>query len=230
LLRKSELKGIKMPGNAEKLITKLFADDTTVYLDAQDEYSMLTDILTKWCAASRAKFNKDKTEVIPIGPAEYRDRVVRTRKLNEEAPELPTDVRITPDGQAVRLLGAWVGNDVDEEMAWQPIVETIRRNLQRWKLRRPTLYGKKLIIGMEIGGRTQFLTAAQGMPPRITERLSAMITDFLWDGATIPPIKREMLYMPIQKGGLGLLNLKVRNEAIDLMMVKLYLDLSPTRP
>ncbi|KAI0349254.1 hypothetical protein OH77DRAFT_1432221 [Trametes cingulata] len=39
-----------------------------------------------------------------------------------------------------------------------------------------------------------------------------------------------MLYAPIQDGGLGLLNLKARNEAIELVWLKEYLNLSATRP
>ncbi|KAL1946415.1 hypothetical protein VTO73DRAFT_15542 [Trametes versicolor] len=229
-LRKSTLKGMEVPGGTGRLITKLFADDTTVYLSAHDDYNELLAILTKWCAASRAKFNKEKTEILPIGPEQYRSRVVRTRKLTSEAQALPTDVRITPDGQAIRILGAWVGNGACEEMAWEPVLDKIQKNLKRWQLRRPTLYGKKLIIGMEVAGRTQFLTAAQGMPPKILDRLNKMIADFVWDEAKHPPIKRETLHAPVQKGGLGMLNLSARNEAIQLMTMKSYLDISPARP
>ncbi|KAJ6554397.1 hypothetical protein B0H19DRAFT_852533, partial [Mycena capillaripes] len=70
MLRNSNLKGYKVPNLREKLVTTLFADDTTVYLFEQDSYEELEAIL--WCRASSAKFNSGKTEVIPIGSPEYR--------------------------------------------------------------------------------------------------------------------------------------------------------------
>ncbi|KAG2132116.1 uncharacterized protein EDB93DRAFT_1072603, partial [Suillus bovinus] len=38
------------------------------------------------------------------------------------------------------------------------------------------------------------------------------------------------MHRPKEEGGIGLLNIKLRNEAIEVTWVKLYLDLSPSRP
>jgi hypothetical protein len=65
--RESHLKGYEIPGSEEKLIANFFADDTTTFLSAEDNMDDLQNILTKWCTASTAKFNIQKTEVIPIG-------------------------------------------------------------------------------------------------------------------------------------------------------------------
>ena len=40
----------------------------------------------------------------------------------------------------------------------------------------------------------------------------------------------DTLYLPIEQGGVKLLDLKVRNQAIDVMWFKSYLDLTPKRP
>ena len=71
MLRKSDLRGIKISGLTEKLITILFADDTTVYLAETDKFSDLQDILQQWCKASGAKYNITKTEVILLGSQKY---------------------------------------------------------------------------------------------------------------------------------------------------------------
>jgi hypothetical protein len=73
-LRQSDLKGMKVRGKTEKLITTLFAD-TIVYLDHTDDFSSLPDILDEWCIAAGAKFNTGKTEMIPVGTIAHRDRV-----------------------------------------------------------------------------------------------------------------------------------------------------------
>jgi hypothetical protein len=41
MLRRSDLKGYRVPETTKKLITSLFADDTTVYLTAKDKFSDL---------------------------------------------------------------------------------------------------------------------------------------------------------------------------------------------
>ncbi|KAF9456038.1 hypothetical protein BDZ94DRAFT_1241828 [Collybia nuda] len=81
MLRKSELIGFQAPGSTTRVIVTLFADDTTVYLNKSDDFNTLLGILQKWCSAA-AKFNINKTEIIPIGPENYHRELINTRKLN----------------------------------------------------------------------------------------------------------------------------------------------------
>jgi hypothetical protein len=75
--------GIQIPGQVEKLAIKLFADDTNLYLSKEDSFNYIQNILDHWCEISGVKFNIEKTEIIPIGSTEHRQRVVTMRKLNE---------------------------------------------------------------------------------------------------------------------------------------------------
>jgi hypothetical protein len=84
LLRKSDLYGYPIPGSNDRLITTLFADDTTVYLDKRDNYGELLSILNLWCQVSGARFNVDKTEIIPIGSPQYRNEFQGTRRTSPE--------------------------------------------------------------------------------------------------------------------------------------------------
>jgi len=74
-----ELKGFDIPGIKGKLIVSLYADDTTIYLSELDLYTNLQNILADWCLAAGAKFNLEKTEVIPIGSPTHRERIWSTR-------------------------------------------------------------------------------------------------------------------------------------------------------
>ncbi|KAI9068535.1 hypothetical protein FKP32DRAFT_1529749, partial [Trametes sanguinea] len=115
---------------------------------------------------------------------------------------LPDSARITREGEAVRILGAWIGNSVDPEAAWRPMISKIKLNLERWTHRNPSLYGRRLIVGLELGSRTQFLTAAQGMPAAVEDELAKAALSFIWDGQKHPPVARDTLYAPIAEGGL----------------------------
>src|ERR1700748_570861 len=61
LLRKSDIKGVVIPGTNKNLVLSLFADDTTIYLRSTDSMETLWSVLRLWCAASTATFNAHKT-------------------------------------------------------------------------------------------------------------------------------------------------------------------------
>ncbi|EIN08078.1 hypothetical protein PUNSTDRAFT_69375, partial [Punctularia strigosozonata HHB-11173 SS5] len=180
--------GFKIPGEVERILVALFADDTTVYLSENDKYCDLLDVLETWCKASRARFNKNKTEIIPIGTKEYRDKVRRTRSLNGTEADIPEDVEILKDGQATRLLGAWVGNGIDQAAVWTDTVRKVDKELRRWHTAKPTLHAKALVVQMTVGGLTQYKTRVQGMPNSIQEELNKSIRKFIWGEGRGSPI------------------------------------------
>ncbi|KAG0700960.1 hypothetical protein DFH29DRAFT_806953 [Suillus ampliporus] len=77
---------------------------------------------------------------------------------------------------------------------------------------------------------TQFLAKAQGMPKHIESALIKTTRNFIWNNTRSPPINLEQLYQPKETGGINLLDIKSRNEAIEITWVKSYLNISPTRP
>lgn len=91
-----------------------------------------------------------KTRMIPIGTVAYRKHVVETRKISPEQPELPAHVNIAKDGSATRILGAWLGNAIDQISVWTPTLEKIKKSLDNWRKSFPTLEGKKRIIQMTV--------------------------------------------------------------------------------
>lgn len=178
-LRKLGLKGLEVPGIAERLIAKLFADDTTVYLSAEDRYDKMEAILLTWCQASRAKFNAEKTECIPVGTKEFRMELTKGDLGMVLGRTIPDRVRVVPDGQAVRILEAWLGNGTNATEPWKKVVEASTTRLGKWSRRHPTMYGRKLAVGIEVAGRTQFLMEAQGMPESVEGTLHSMVMEFV---------------------------------------------------
>jgi exonuclease III len=230
MLRQSALKGYQIPGSGEKLITNLFADDTTTFLSEGDKFEDLQVVLDTWCQASTAKFNIAKTEIIPIGSSEFRQKVVETRKANESHEKIPENMNIVKDGEAIRVLGAWVGNKIDNEGVWAPTLEKIDRNLEQWEKGHPTMEGRRLIVQMVVGGMTQYLTQVQGMPQVIEKRVAKRIRKFMWNEKQMSPVNEATLYAPIEVGGRAVLDIKSRNEAISVMWLKSYLSFGPSRP
>ncbi|KAI0753195.1 hypothetical protein C8Q80DRAFT_1057841, partial [Daedaleopsis nitida] len=115
---------------------------------------------------------------------------------------IPLAVRIVAEGEPVRILGAWVGKDIHPTTAWPKVVSMIKKNLQRWGRRKPTLYGKRLILGMAIGSRTQYLTRVQSMPKTVENELISIMRKFMWNKSRSPRIGLDELYKKKKEGGL----------------------------
>ncbi|KAF9555219.1 hypothetical protein CPC08DRAFT_744281 [Agrocybe pediades] len=222
MLRKSDLAGFTIKGEVEHLITTLFADDTTVWLAENDNFQDLQDILIKWCRTSGAKFNVAKTVVIPVGSELYRRNLLHSRKMSDQGTPLPPEIYIASDGTPVRVLGAYVGNKLDQVAVWTPTIDKITQRLERWSLNHPTQEGRCLVVGMFVGGLTQYLTRVQGMSTEIEEIIRRKITTFMWDGGT-PMVNANLMSRDHPEGGRRVLNIKARNEAINLMKLQRYL-------
>jgi len=102
------------------------------------------------------------------------------RKLNERDQSLLTErIHVAKDGESIRMLGAWIGNQTKDDAPWETIIDKINSNLERWKHLHPTLNSRKLIIQAVVGGHTQFLASAQGMPKHIENTLKRIIKSFI---------------------------------------------------
>ncbi|KAF9560006.1 hypothetical protein CPC08DRAFT_612641, partial [Agrocybe pediades] len=233
-LRDSNLTGFRLPKDIERLIVTLFADDTTVYLSEHDSFNELQTILLTWCRASGAKFNVAKTVVIPAGSEEYRLRVCTNRQLSEDQQQIPEEIKIARDGEPVRVLGALIGNKVDQVNVWSPVIEKVNKRLSQWERGHPTPEGRRLlyhfvIVNMDVGGQTQYLTRVQGMPTDVETLIAKRITRFVWADSTAM-VNIETMQAPHVQGGKSLLDIARRNRAIELMKLRTYLLPPAERP
>jgi len=101
----------------------------------------LEEIIETFCKASTARFNLGKTEYLPIGNENFRKEVIRTRKIGKN--EIEKGVKIIKEGEAMRTLGAWVGNKKDNEILWDKILEKQEESLKVWKKMNMSMKGKK---------------------------------------------------------------------------------------
>ncbi|KAJ3853367.1 hypothetical protein EV368DRAFT_73517 [Lentinula lateritia] len=185
-LRTSNLKGFsEIPGIKEKLIANLFADDTTVFLE---------NILNRWCTASTAVFNISKTQILPIGKKEYRLRIITDRRGSPDRTRIPEHIHIAVEDEAIRILGAWYGHELHDDVGWANQLEKIDKVLLNWEKSNPTMDGRKKIIQMIIGGMTQYLTQVQGMPKKVEKKLEKRICQFLWGSKKLHTINFETFW------------------------------------
>ena len=95
------IKGITIPGIKEAIKIKLFADDTSIFLNKDDSLDHLQTILNRWCELSGTRFNIEKTEIIPMGSERHRKQVWETRKTNpNDENTIPERIKITCNKEA----------------------------------------------------------------------------------------------------------------------------------
>jgi ribonuclease HI len=230
-IRQSDLQGFLLPSKQQPIKTTLFADDTTVFLSEMDDFGGLTKILDEWCMAAGAKFNINKTEIIPIGSHTHRDLLRTHRYINgREGTKIPDHIKIAKEGEPIRSLGALIGNNVGQIEPWSKVLEKIDAALAQWEKGKPTMEGRRLIVLMVIGAMTQFLAKVQGMPKEVEHRLERRARKFLWAEKEKVRINQETIHAPFEQGGRCLLDITSRNEAIAIMWLKSYLNLGPNRP
>ena len=107
----------------------------------------------------------------------------------------------------MRCLGAQIGNKIKGSEPWPKIIEDIESNLWFWEKGYPGLEGRKHIIQMIIGGKTQFITCAQGMPIEYKKYLTKRIRMYLWGSDSTPSIATSHLSKPHGAGGCSILDL-----------------------
>ena len=209
----------------------MFANDTNLYLGKNDHMDHVQTTLDSWCHASGAKFNTEKTEIIPIRSKAHREQVRVTWKINQDDQSpFHNQIKIANKGDAIRSLGTWIGNNINTKTPWKLIVDNVHKTLKVWGKSNPTLTGHKLIVQAIVSGHTQFLAKAQGMPPNVEDALTKLARNFIWEENTKPEITLDYLHCPIEEGGLNLLNIAAKNDTIEIMWLQAYLNFSPTCP
>lgn len=220
MLHNSKLEGICLSEDLKRLIATLFADNVTVYLASNDKFLDLEEILKKWCQASGAKFNIPKTVIVLVGSHKYRKIVISMRKPTPDSPLIPEEIKIAKEGKATHLLGAFIGNGVDNASVWTPTLEVVVRDLKRWEKSNPTIEGCRLGVRMVVGRRTQYRARVQDMPKQVEEYLEKMIRSFLLKTESKLMIGMNTMKLPIEEGGRKVLDIKTRNKAIEIMKVQ----------
>lgn len=230
-LRNSELKGIPLPGNElVRIIVKLFADDTLIYMSKNDSLKLIRKIIKLFCTASTAVFNLEKTEYLPIGPERFRARVIRKRQIGKKSNKIPEGLKIVKDKEPMRTLGAWIGNGVEIQDKWNDIIKTQMKIIKVWRAMHPTFRGKELLAKALITSRAWFLATVNGMPKGIMTEMHQLIRNFLWDNRRNGYIPWKQAIAPRSEGGLNMPDIKSRLDAIELIWVKKWLAPEDKRP
>ena len=209
------LTGIPIPWGVFALIS-LYADDFAFFLRTLLECQRLFQLLHLFELATGAKIKRDKTKGICLGGS---------------TPFQDPDVHVEWVGHTgLKSLGIYFFPDQLQTINfnWSVIKQRLINFTERTKNRKLSFRGK--VLNLNMCGMGQFWHLATVIPPPdwIRPSLEHIIFKYLWDYSWTEQISRKTLYLPKDKGGLGLLNPKVQSTALRTKFFTMVTDKDET--
>ena len=226
-VRQSRLKGFRINDSLTRVLVKVYADDTTVFLGPDDDPKVLQRCLDWFCEASTARFNTSKTEIIPLGSAEDRKNLIQSRDLNGWI--IPGDVRIARDGEATRILGSWQGNGIVIQDKWNNVLEKQMRTMKRWAPLYPSVAGRVLLTKSLVLSLAHYLMTVNGITQNDLSTMEKAIRRFIWNGKK-GQLAWDRAILPVKEGGINAPSVKLRYETIKVGWLKRWWRPIPDRP
>jgi len=226
-IRKSPLKGLRINEDLKRVLVKVYADDTTIFLGPDDNPEELQRCLDTFCLASTARFNASKTEIIPMGSINTRAELTRSREFNGW--KFEDGIHIAQEGEAVRILGSWQGNGVNIQPKWNEMIEKQLKTMKRWNIFYPSATGRVMIAKSLVVSLAYYLMTVNGIDRGTLEIMERNIRHFIWNGKR-GQIAWERAILPIKEGGIGAPSIKILYKAIKVGWLKRWWRPGPDRP
>ena len=184
------LKGINIGRQEFKL--SLYADDCCVFCPDEQSVLNLFCILEKFYQCSSLKFNKEKTEVLKIG-------------YKEEKFALENEVRFVEN---IKVLGTYIGHAEEtlQENVFRELLLSLTRQLNLWKIRNLSLFGKIQILKSFGISKFIYLFSSILMPDWVVKEMETLFFNFLWNGKD--RIRRNVMIQTVESGGLKMIDIR----------------------
>lgn len=199
----SSIKGIKLLGNEIKL--SQFADDTNLFCANLNSVENALRIVGEFGNIAGLKLNVKKTKAIWLGSwANNKNNPLKIKWLHSP----------------VKILGIYFSYDENgnNNLNFNLKIKKLQTNLDLWKSRDLTLFGKVLIL--KTLGLSQLVYSASNLnvPEEISDIAKKKLFNFLWNGKR-DKIKRAGLYQDFDSGGLRMTDVGLMLKALKLAWI-----------
>ena len=194
----NNIKGITLNNKEVKL--SQYADDSTLILNNKESIAIAIDEVNRFSKVSGLELNKSKCEGLWLGT--YRDNY--QNKFNN----------IVFPNEPIKILGVYIGNDQISclEKNWMPKIKKIETLAESWKKRKLTLFGKVQIINTLLVSKFVYNFSVLNVPENIIKQINKIIFGFLWNKRD--RIKRKTIIAKLEKGGLNLVDIEAKINAL----------------
>ena len=208
LRQNNRIQGIKLPGYKDTLKITQYADDTNTITTKTETIAETFHELQKFGIATGCKLNEAKTKGLIITNR-------NTPRVQEKLTQQKIPITWNED-TGLKILGIHFFTDELEtqNFNWTHVINKLKKKTDMLKTRNLSLRGKVILLNSVTLSKIWYLSSIIQMPNWAFKKIEKIIFQFLWGDTGNEPIKRQTLYLPIHKGGLGLLHPKHQSEAL----------------
>ena len=204
----THIDGIKIE-NTDMVKLSAYADDITIFITSNSSFEYLGNIIKLYEQASGAKINFTKSQGLWCG--EWISR--NDNPLN-----------LCWRNDFLKVLGVHLGNIDCTQLNFSSIPEKIRTVLLNWKPVVKTLSyrGRSLIINQLCASKLWHVLNCCAPPHGLVDSIQKLFSDFFWQGKHYTKV--NLLYLPKENGGQGLMSIKARiyDFRLQFLMKMLY--------
>ena len=193
--------GLHVPGNREESKVAAFADDSKFLLSGDSSARTVLRCFNRFGLASGAKLNKTKTEGMYLG---------RWRSRKDDPLGISWVQRMT-------VFGILVGSVTPDDI-WHPIAKKIENTMRLFKCRLLSLYGRAKLVNVMILSKLWYVATVVPPPRHYVKLVQKRAFDFLWSSRN-EPVRRETMYLSVEEGGVGVVNIRLKVQSLLLMQV-----------
>ncbi len=155
------IKGIRINPDINSLLFQ-HADDTTITVQDAQSVEAVFNTVNKYCLATGANVNIEKSEVLCLGKASDKD--------------LSFNIPITVNTNCVQILGIYLGPNkyLCEKMNWKIKIEKIKAIINMWKQRKLTLNGKATVWNTLLTSRLWYHITVIHVPKWVEQEIQKM--------------------------------------------------------
>ena len=213
LLRSNDkIKGITID-QIEYLLGQ-YADDMDSYLQNDPLVLKETiDTLEYFRANSGFTINYDKTALFGLGM--HSDSQMGTEVRVGEGRTLKVSA------EPINVLGVWIVQNADElySLNYDPLIQKVSDMLNQWKNRNLTLYGKINVINtLCVSLFVYKMQVLPRIPNEVVKIVEKEFVRYIWKGG-IPKIALKILQGNKPDGGMGLVDLRIKDKALKINWV-----------
>lgn len=183
-----------------------YADDVNIFISEQADVSILKESISLYGRASSAKVNWAKCEALYCGTA------------NSRMPTLPSGLQWKTNG--MKVLGVYLGDPDFEKQNWEGVVAKVCARLSKWHWLLPQLSyrGRVLVINNLVASTLWHRLKVLSPPGSLIDDVQKHLVDFFWTGQHWIPA--AALYLPVEEGGQGLMDVRSKMMSFRLQTVQ----------
>ena len=215
-VRKNDnIRGIRLPSRVDELKLSIYADDNNNFSTTQQSIVHLFKELDRFRQATGCTINKKKTQGLLLGGA--------------PVPSIDIPIVWNPPG-GVKILGVRFFADaaMTQSTTWNEIVEKIRNRAELMAPRRLSMRGRAILANSMLLAKAWHVATV--VPPRSVDILAInkTIFDYIYDYKQPHAISQDELTLRLPQGGIGLLDLKLQQQALRINRLRHILDHTQT--